>query len=375
MGSVWVGENEYYSYEDLDKTNANYRVVIGERSNGKTYGFKQKALLNFLNFGKEFAYVRRHVEEIQPKRTNRYWDDIWEWAAPLLREKYGYKFYTIIAKKNMFTLYGYEDDIKKKEEIGVLGHYFALNQGVYDKSTSYPNVNLICYEEFLTDQRELPDEFTLFLNLISTIKRKREDVTIYLLGNTVSRNSVILESMNINVRDLIQGDIKVYTYYTEGGATNTVAIEYCRNYAQSDKSEAYFSFGHQQENMITKGAWQTRAYPLFKLDDFYTKRPTFGIILQTSKIKLYIYIVENKNNLTAYVSDKRLATRIDYYTLNNQPTNLHFNTFNINSPIDGAMRLKRLMFGIYMNDNVLYESNVIGSDFERIISILINKSH
>ena len=40
--------NGYYSYDDIDATEAQYRMVIGERSNGKTYG----ALLKIVEIGR-----------------------------------------------------------------------------------------------------------------------------------------------------------------------------------------------------------------------------------------------------------------------------------------------------------------------------------
>lgn len=39
---------KWYSYENIDSTNALYRMVMGERSNGKTYGAMKKQLKTML---------------------------------------------------------------------------------------------------------------------------------------------------------------------------------------------------------------------------------------------------------------------------------------------------------------------------------------
>ncbi|MGC8035570.1 phage DNA encapsidation protein, partial [Salmonella enterica] len=58
---------------------------------------------------------------------------------------------------------------------------FALSDGEHDKSTSFPDIDLIIFDEFLTNRLYLNDEFILFMNTVSTIVRRREDVKIYML--------------------------------------------------------------------------------------------------------------------------------------------------------------------------------------------------
>ena len=57
----------YWNPKDIDETNAVYRVVIGKRSNGKSYGTIRKAIDAFLEEGLPSAYLRRYEEEIRPK--------------------------------------------------------------------------------------------------------------------------------------------------------------------------------------------------------------------------------------------------------------------------------------------------------------------
>ena len=49
---------------------------------------------------------------------------------------------------------------------------FALSDMEHDKSTAYPRVNTIVFDEFLTRQIYLQDEFVVFMNVLSTIIRR-----------------------------------------------------------------------------------------------------------------------------------------------------------------------------------------------------------
>lgn len=50
---------KYYNTNAIDKKNATYNVIFGERSNGKTYALLLKGLKNYLKTGEQMAYVRR----------------------------------------------------------------------------------------------------------------------------------------------------------------------------------------------------------------------------------------------------------------------------------------------------------------------------
>ena len=74
-------KNEFYSLTNIKKKNATYNVIIGERSNGKTYACLLDAVKNFLKDGKQFAYVRRWKEDISNKRASQIFSSIVESGA------------------------------------------------------------------------------------------------------------------------------------------------------------------------------------------------------------------------------------------------------------------------------------------------------
>ena len=137
---------------------------------------------------------------------------------------------------------------------------FALTQMEHDKSTSYPDVTTIIFDEFLSRIGYLKDEFMLFMNVVSTIVRQRNDVTIYMLGNTVNKYCPYFTEMGLTHVDKMEpGTIDVYTY---GESKLKVAVEYCKDHnIDGRKSDSYFAFDNPQLQMITNGVWEVALYP------------------------------------------------------------------------------------------------------------------
>jgi hypothetical protein len=128
----------------------------------------------------------------------------------------------------------------------------------HDKSTSYPDIVTIIFDEFITRSYYLPDEFVLFMNVLSTIIRGRYDVTIYMLGNTVNKYCPYFKEMGLNhVAEMKQGDIELYRFNDD----LTVAVEYCNEAKTTKKVKKYYAFDNPQLEMITSGKWEIALYP------------------------------------------------------------------------------------------------------------------
>ena len=357
--------NEYWSPEEIDKTGANYRVVYGERGPGKTYSFKKKAIDNFVENGKQFAYVRRNDSETKPGVLSFFFDDINDYLQMRMKERYPqYNSFAVMPKTGSFWLYGYDEN-DTRQPIGAFGHYFALVNCRFKKSVPYPEVTLFCYDEFMCDEskgeRELPNEFSTLLNLISTIKRKRSDLIVYFFGNSVSRNSGILQAMSINVRDIPQGAIKCYSYH-DGALINTVAVEYCRHYEQEAASEEFYVFGSKREMMIRDGSFEVDDYKKIEIKDGV--RPLLGIVFECSTCRLYGYAMSDG---TLWVRPTRWQRSVEYITLTTGETNVRHRQFNWSFD---APKISALISKIYRcvdNGLVLYEDDYTGDDFRHFL--------
>lgn len=254
-----MAKQKYYTTKEIDKHNATYNVVFGERSNGKTYALLNKSLENFFNNKGQFAYVRRWKEDITGRRASELFSGINanNVVSKLTNGQYeaihyfAGKFYACTYDSNGKAVYSDAD---------IVGYAFALSDVEHDKSTSYPHVTSIVFDEFLTNRLYLNDEFVIFMNVISTIARRRTDVKIYMLGNTVNKYCPYFGEMGLtNILAQEQGSIDLYEY---GESGLTVAVEYCSSSnAPNAKANKYFAFNNPKLEMITGGAWELAVYP------------------------------------------------------------------------------------------------------------------
>lgn len=248
----------FYSLSAIEKLQAIYNVIIGKRSNGKTYACLEKIIRTYAETGKQGAYLRRYREDFRGKRGDQlfaahvsnsviYDATNGEWT--------GVKYY---AGRWYFSKYDatLNKDIRDNEPF-CFG--FSLSEMEHDKSTSYPDITTIVFDEFITRQYYLPDEFVLFMNVLSTIIRGRFDVTIYMLGNTVNKYCPYFKEMGLgHVDEMELGTIDLYSY---GESELTVAVERCDDPESSKSSNKYFTFDNPSLQMITGGAWEIDIYP------------------------------------------------------------------------------------------------------------------
>lgn len=257
-GSDHKAKSVFYSLNQIKKLNAIYNMIIGKRSNGKTFACLEEIIRNFAKNGKQGAYIRRYREDFRGKRgdqlfaahvstglitevTNGEWTGVKYYAG----RWYFSKFDSVLNK-----------DIRDTEPF-CFG--FSLSEMEHDKSTSYPDITTIVFDEFITRSYYLPDEFVVFMNVLSTIIRGRYDVTIYMLGNTVNKFCPYFKEMGLgHVDEMELGTIDLYTY---GKSALTVAVERCDDPDSSKQSDKYFTFDNPSLQMITGGAWEIDIYP------------------------------------------------------------------------------------------------------------------
>jgi hypothetical protein len=167
----------FYDYNNILSRNAMLNFILTNRNGGKTYGFKKKAINNFLKKNEQFIYVRRYKSEF--KKIITFFEDI----------QYKYPEHEFKCNKN----FAYIDD-------KIAGYFIPLSTANNEKSTAYPHVTLMGYDEFIINkknQRYLPDEPNLLNGLIETVVRLRDNLTVVCLANNVTICNPYFEYWNI----------------------------------------------------------------------------------------------------------------------------------------------------------------------------------
>lgn len=255
---------KYFSLEDIDKVPSQYKIIFGQRSNGKTWAVFDKILRNYQSSGKQGALIRRYLDDIMPTRMNTIFDSMIK--AGVIKDITDGEWDTVRYAHRKFWLARNGLDKKGNPKVTLdekpFMYVFALTEEEDLKETAYPDVTTIFFDEFLSRRGYIYEEFVTFGNLISTIKRDRTDVTIYMVGNTINQYCPYFTEMGIkNVAKIPLGKIEVYSY---GDSDLKVAVQRADNVKKINSKrdiDPYFAFDNPKLKMITSGEWELNIYP------------------------------------------------------------------------------------------------------------------
>lgn len=349
---------QFYSLKKILKANAHYNLVIGERSNGKTFAALKYAVERYVKFGEQFAYIRRWKEDLTLKRKNQLFDGLEREnvISKLTKSEYT----TAKIKDGVFKLCRFEEELNAYVyDNNPIGFTFALNDMEHDKSTGYNGVTTIIYDEFLTRGIYIQDEFVVLSNVLSTIIRHRDNVKIFMLANTVNKYNPYFSEMGLTKASTMkQGTIDLYTY---GHSNLRVAIEYCKPLGDSKESNVYFAFDNPKLNMIKNGAWEMANYPhlpkeakykpidvafIFFIDFQETLLQCEIVVLDTGA---FIYVHQKTTDLQKPFNDVVYNLNDDNYLANYR--------YSFTRAID---KLDRTIISLFNQRKVFYQSNEVG---------------
>ena len=355
---------KYYSLNKINKKNATYNVIFGERSNGKTYATLKQVLENYFSDGSQFAYIRRWSVDVQPKRMNNLFNAIIE--DGYLEKLSGGKFTAIFYRTGRFYLCTYNDKGKPiYNEEDIIGYAFSLSENEHNKANSYPRVTTIIFDEFLTNKIYLPDEFILFMNTVSTIVRQRTNVKIYMLGNTVNKYCPYFKEMGLtNILSMKQGSIDLYTY---GDSKLKVAVEYADSKKKFKKNNFYFAFNNPKLKMITGGAWELNIYPHAPVK-WLPKNIIFTYFIDFNDNIYQCEIINKDTNVFTYIHEKTTPIKNPnkdiIYTLDYNPK-INYNV-NILKPLTDY---QNKITWFYTHDRVYFQDNNVGDAINNYLKI------
>lgn len=172
----------HYNIDEIDKTNANFYIIYGEKSNGKSYQVKhKKGVEHYLETGKRFILLRRWREDISSLWIEQYFADVD--VVKLTKGKYN----CIVNYRRVLYFAIYDEKTGKTKRFEKIGYVMALSTEQHMSSASFLDVDMIIYEEFFERGIYLarePDRLSVFY---STIDRKRGTTKLYCVGNSITK--------------------------------------------------------------------------------------------------------------------------------------------------------------------------------------------
>ena len=169
-------------YWDINKSlsyNALFNFIIGNRGGGKSYGAKKFVINRFLKNKEQFVYIRRYKQEL--KKIKQFFNDV---SNEFPETEFKVKGNTLLINNE------------------IAGYAIPLSTSKIEKSTPFPDVTTIIFDEFILDKgtyRYLQDEITCFLDCYETIARSRDNVRCYFLANAISMTNPYFLYFNVKL--------------------------------------------------------------------------------------------------------------------------------------------------------------------------------
>ena len=164
--------SDFYDFGKVLSYNATMNMIMGARGVGKTYGAKTIVMNNYAKRGEEFIYLRRYRSEL--KSVSNFFADIahefpeYEWRVV-----------------------GHEAHCRPtgEEKWKTCGYFIPLSTSQANKSTAYPKVTNIIFDEFIIEKGSihyLPDEVKRLYDFYSTVDRWQDRTRVIMLSNAIS---------------------------------------------------------------------------------------------------------------------------------------------------------------------------------------------
>ena len=329
----------YYDYSKILSYNAFINFLIGERGVGKTYGASKFVIKQFINKGEEFVYIRRYKSELA-KAVPEFFKSI------IANDEFPN--HKLSNKGNKFII----DD-------KIAGYSFSLSTAQSLKSTNFPKVKNIIFDEFIIEEGQnhyIKNEVENFLGMVESISRMK-DVKIFMLANAVTITNPYFIYFDINLP--YNSDIKTYR-------DGLILVQYMYN-KEYREAKAQTKFGKLTEGTeYSKYAIENN----FRLDNKNfiekktgTSRCSFGIKYKDVLYGIWFDFNEGK----IFVSNDINTTQIFACTLSDHTPN----TMLLSSMRDYTCW--KTFIKNYKLGNVYYENVKIKNMVQELIKISLSR--
>lgn len=330
----------YYDINKLISYNGLLNFVIGERGCGKTFASKKFVLEDFIKNQNEFVYLRRYKTELDSS-LQTFWRD--------LQDNGFYDDLALTVDRNKMLS-------KLKCDGEICGYAIPLSTANILKSTAFPKVKTIIFDEFMLDYASgtyhyLRKEVEMVLDVIETIGRTR-DIRVIFLGNNISLNSPYFDYFKIDLP---------YNSEFRTFKDGLIVVNYIRNYEYREmKRKSRFG------KLIDGTAYGEYAIDNKSLRDnlhFVQKRPKNSRYSSTLIINGNTFGVWDGNDGNLYISDKfdpcckfKFACTVDDHTEE-----------NVYTGFKNHLWLKYILVA-YKNSKLFFETQKIKSKCQMLLS-------
>ncbi len=339
-------KQQFYNINPILSKDAQINILIGERSNGKSYAVKQLALIDAWNEkNTTFGLIRRYAEDTKTNLIESYFAD-----APIDKITNGACDCISVYRGGIY--FSKRDDENKIERVQQCGVVFALALDERYKSTEYPYIKNLIFEEFVTKNGYLKDEPSRLMQLMSTIFRRRSG-RVFMVGNTVSR--VCPYTTEFGLKNLAKqkiATIDVYEFKDLNENTTRIAVEYCATTSAKTSGLFFGKFGKS----IDGGAWECNEHPRLKYD-LKEYNNLYELSLIHNDFAFNIKLLSKDGVLCVYVYPATLKT------FKRVLTEKYDDNMLITPSLYARNKKEKLIALLYRQNKFVFSDNLTGEDF------------
>lgn len=331
-------------------------LLLGERSNGKSYASKEYIFTECWKRKKKFIYLRRYDLDVKDSLCSRYFANV-----PIEVITDGKYTHVDVYRKAIY-LCTYDEDKNKMNHIEVIGYCVPLNNDERQKSLVYDDVDFILFEEIISkDGRYLYNEADRMQNFVSTVFRNQKKKVI-MIGNTISRQCIYYREWNLTrIKKQKLGTCDRYLFKNDNGENTHLSV-----YLTDSLNYNSGMFFGMSAKSITQGAYEVSRQPHLPkhISDYNV---LYEIVIEHFDFKYYCQFLKDKEEdiYIWYVQPKTTEVK--------EKTRVISNLFNPSPYYSRTIREcindnEKRIFNMFKKQKVCFSDNLTGTEFNNIIS-------
>ena len=355
----------HYSPLQVVKTNTPYIISYGGRNLGKTFAWLILIYAIWQCEGYKSVLMRRMAETLKSSKVAETFTKVFDLGYVPNNKGYTGITYRTGAWRGYWT-----DEKGKITYDEPFCYPFALsskietNKGVSD----IEKLGIIFFDEALTADNYLTDEWGRFQNAVSTLVRENSQACCVLCANTVSWVAPYFREFGIkNVRSIKKGTVKVFQCLDE----TAVTLEYCNDVVANRKKKIvdrrFFGFKSGTADMIRVGGWEIHSYQHLTremIEDRHRELITRDIYIahENEILCLELYVMDDFGPLV----NVRPADNFDLgkviYVVGEHTDPRYHHRPNPSNKID------KLIWTLYHNNRFYYADNLCGEIVKKFLA-------
>lgn len=284
-----------------------YYMLLSKRGVGKTTSVMLLGLILFKLYGVQIQYIRQTEDMLKPKFAQELMSTILScgYIEILTEGRWNYAYY--YANKWVFAKIDEDGHIIEKTALHFC-YTLSIDQSfTYKSNYNAPMGNFTVFDEFI-GKRYTANEFVYYLDILSTIIRKRSGVINFMLSNNIDEFSEYFEEFEIyeQIREMKAGECDIAE--TPGGTRIYVEKINIHDKNAARLNAEYFGFKNPRLYAITgAGEWNVALCKHYDLED------ETELIDRTHYIKMGYNLVNielHRSGKYGYICRIHKATRV-----------------------------------------------------------------